>query len=428
MAERKGPAGERPEQEPVDSGQQDDRSHGVGERNDEPNTEPKGTGSTDHGDGAAARAVTSEENSEPPESTDEEAAGEPTVDSPDNVLSFRAPESTEDRESTEKVAAAGTADAASAASGAAETDAVESAEVSGEAADDPDLLEQEEIGEPVDLTALRADDALLDALGGTNPEVPERTGSAPNLEEFLVSWRRDIDSAPVEELVDVDQAAGALEEATRPQRRGWFRRRHLVPVATAAAVLMIGCTGVGVAARDALPGDMLWGVAQVFYSDHAKTVQAATSAREDLRTAETALDDGRTSTAESALRSARERMSAVDDEHRLSDLRAAHHSLSARADEGVGEQEPTSPPITSSQQPPSSSVTSPPSSEPGQPPPPPTERPTTTPPTTSEGSTTPPTSSSEPSGTSESTTSDPAWGPSNPFFSESDSDEHQPSS
>ncbi|MHA6805751.1 anti-sigma-D factor RsdA [Salinifilum ghardaiensis] len=421
MAERKGPEGERPGHEPVESGQQDDRSRSVGERNDEPNTEPKGTGSTDHGDGAAARAVTSEENPEPtgPDPAGEDTADDSATESSDNVLSFRPPERTRSAEETRSAA---DAEEAASESGAAS----ERPGTSGETDDDPELLEQDEIGESVDLTALRADDALLDALGGTNPEVPERAGSAPNVEELLVSWRRDIDSAPVEELVDADQAAEALEQAKKPQRRGWFRRRHLVPVATAAAVLMIGCTGVGVAARDALPGDMLWGVAQVFYSDHTKAVQAATSAREDLRTAEDALDGGRTSTAESALRSAQEQMGAVDDEHGLSDLRAAHRSLSARVDEGVGEQDPTAPPATSSQEPPSSSVTAPPSSRPEHPP---TEHPTTTPPTTSEGSTTPPTSSSEPSGTStsESSTSEPAWDPSNPFFSGS-SEGDQPSS
>ena len=71
---------------------------------------------------------------------------------------------------------------------------------------------------------------------------------------------------------------------------------------------MIAFTGVGVAARDALPGDMLWGVAQVLYTDHAQAVQAATSARENLRTAEDLLEQGDREAAEAALRSAKEQM------------------------------------------------------------------------------------------------------------------------
>ncbi|PKW16006.1 anti-sigma-D factor RsdA [Saccharopolyspora spinosa] len=184
----------------------------------------------------------------------------------------------------------------------------------------------------VDLTALQEDDALLDALGGTNPDVSMPTESTrPSLEALLVAWRQDADAAPIGDLVDTDAADAAIVAGNRPQRR--LCRRHLVPVATAAAVLMITFTGVGVAARDAQPGDMLWGVAQVLYTDHTRAVVAASSAREDLNTAEGAIENGNRNAAEAALRSAQEQMRGVDDEHGLSDLRAAYASLTARIDD-----------------------------------------------------------------------------------------------
>ncbi|WP_165968052.1 anti-sigma-D factor RsdA [Saccharopolyspora elongata] len=184
----------------------------------------------------------------------------------------------------------------------------------------------------VDLTALQDDDALLDALGGTNPDVSMPTESTcPSLESLLVAWRQDADAVPIGDLVDTDAAATAIVAGNRPQRRRG--RRHLVPVATAAVVLMISFTGVGVAARDAQPGDMLWGVAQVLYADHTRAVVAASSAREDLNTAEGALENGNRNAAEAALRSAQEQMRGVDDEHGLSDLRAAYASLTARIDD-----------------------------------------------------------------------------------------------
>lgn len=416
MAERKGPEGERPWRDPIDSGQQEDRSRSSGERDDETtDTEANGGRPPAAEDVTAARTVTSEENSA---ETDEDGVIEPAEESADNVLSFHSRTRTESESPEQADPGArpeGTPTSETADSADERSDNVER----GGAHDDPALLDSDEIGEPVDLTALRQDDALLDALGGTNPEVPERSGTGPNVADLLVSWRQDIDSAPIGELVDLDRAASTIEQARRPQRRGWFRRRHLVPVATAAAVLMIGCTGVGVAARDALPGDMLWGVAQVFYSDHAQGVQAATSARESLRTAETALDDGDPGSAESALESAQQRMHSVDDEHGLSDLRAAHASLSARVEDGVPPgDDPTTEVTTSEETPPPTSEETSPSSEPENPLPPPTEEPTTTPPTTStDDPTTPPTTTtSETSETSEESSTDSPWGSSEPLL------------
>ena len=192
------------------------------------------------------------------------------------------------------------------------------------------LIDPDEVGaEPFDLSEIQADDALLDALGGTNPSVPaESENAGPALESLLVAWRREVDAAPIGDLVDLDEATAAVAAGSRPRRRS--RRRHLVPVASAAAVLMIGFTGVGLAARDAMPGDMLWGVAQVLYTDHVQAIQAANAAQGDLDLAEGALDEGRRSDAQEALERAAEQMRAVDAEHGLDRLQAAHQSLEAR--------------------------------------------------------------------------------------------------
>lgn len=198
-------------------------------------------------------------------------------------------------------------------------------------AGDEELVDLDELDVPVDLAALQADDALLDALGGTNPDIPVRDeDEAPDLEALLVAWRRDVDAAPIGDLIDIDAAVAAIAEGRRPRR---LRRRHLVPVATAAAVLMITFTGVGLAARDALPGDMLWGVAQVLYSDHARVVQAATSARIELANANAAFLQGDRIAAEAALQRAQEQMQEVDAQHGLKQLQAARESLAAKFQE-----------------------------------------------------------------------------------------------
>ncbi|SDP13669.1 Anti-sigma-D factor RsdA to sigma factor binding region [Actinopolyspora xinjiangensis] len=244
---------------------------------------------------------------------------------------------------------------------------------------------EDELAESVDLAQLRADDELLDMLGSAGGHSGS-TGAGTDVEELLLAWRRDVDATPIDELVDVDSAAAAVEAGKPKRRRAGLR--HLVPVASAAAVLMIAFTGVGLAARDAAPGDALWGVTQVLYSDRASSAAAASKAQSQLEMASQAWQEGREKAAETALHRAEEQLRTVDPGERRSDLRAAHASLSAkfeRPPEPPGSSSSES--ETSSEQ--GSSVQETPGTSADDPPP------------SSEGTTTP-TSPSEPSPTSDS--------------------------
>lgn len=253
------------------------------------------------------------------------------------------------------------------------------------AGNDDDLVDLGEVGEDlVDLAVVQADDLLLDALGGTNPQPPVRDdGRAPDLETLLVAWRRDVDAAPIGELVDIDGAVAAIAEGNRPSKQ---RRRHLIPLATAAAVLVIAFTGVGLAARNASPGDVLWGVSQVLYTDHARVVQAASSARIELANANKAFLNGDRVAAEAALQRAQEQMRQVDAEHGLAELKSAQASLAAKVEGGdppystssgsrprstpvapaptANSPEPALPPISTSSEAPTTSPSQTPSSPP----------------------------------------------------------------
>ncbi|GAA2808527.1 anti-sigma-D factor RsdA [Saccharopolyspora taberi] len=374
MAERKGPGGEQAGRDRVESGRQDDRSH-VEDGNEVPGPADAGEG-TDlndiHGDSDSAESGTTQIKVH--DSAAHDSAAEPV----------------------------GTTDSAEDATAAAP--AHDSAESGGKSPEEPtaeviafrpredgedELVDFDGDGERVDLAELQADDALLDMLGGTNPDV-RHGGEEPSLDALLVAWRQDVDSSPIGELVDVDTAVATIAEARKPRRR--LKRRHLVPVASAAAVLMITFTGVGLAARDAMPGDALWGVAQVLYTDHARMAQAATSAKDDLNRAEGALDHGDRWRAEAALDRAHEMMQGIDSDHGLADLQAAHASLTARMGQSEQPEQPSSSSVLAS-----SSVAPPPSPTHEVPPPvPPTDTTSTTP------STSPPTSetSSSPSETS----------------------------
>ncbi|SHE41062.1 anti-sigma-D factor RsdA [Streptoalloteichus hindustanus] len=173
-----------------------------------------------------------------------------------------------------------------------------------------------------DLSLIQADDALLDALGGTDPAVDGQLADQ-ELSTLLLSWRRDVDGEPFDELVDVDTAAAVIAAARAPRRR----HRLLVPLASAAAVLAIAFTGVGLVVRDARPGDPLWGLTRVLYSEHARSVEAAASVKADLDTARSLLAGGRIAEARVLLQRVESQLGVVNTEDGRNDLSARHESL-----------------------------------------------------------------------------------------------------
>ncbi|MFD8497921.1 anti-sigma-D factor RsdA [Amycolatopsis sp. NPDC059657] len=246
-----------------------------------------------------------------------------------------------------------------------------------------------------DLSAVQADDALLDALGGSDPKVADGLGDQ-ELNALLLAWRRDIDSEPLADLVDTDTAITTVKTAALAKKYGQrgARRRTLVPVAAAAAVLAILFTGTGLAAKDARPGDTLWGLTKVLYADHARSIEAAAAARLDLERANLALAGGRLDDARKALDDAKAALRQVSPDDNLDQLMDQHRQLSAQLANPTGANPP---PATTTSGPGSpSSITSVP------------QQPTTSviPPGTGDGSTKPtPTSSSSPSPTPTPTTS-----------------------
>ncbi|VVJ24290.1 Uncharacterised protein [Amycolatopsis camponoti] len=253
-----------------------------------------------------------------------------------------------------------------------------------------------------DLSAVQADDALLDALGGSDPALADGLGDQ-ELNALLVAWRRDIDSEPLAELVDVDTAVRTVTTASLAKQHASSgrRRRLLVPVAVAAAVLAIAFTGTGLAARSAEPGDTLWGLAKVLYSDHTRSVEAAANAKVDLEKANLAIAGGNLDAAREALDAAQAALSQVSDEDNRDQLMEQHRQLAAQLQnpeapvQGPTQTTPTlvPPGASSTQVPPAGSATSIPGSGSGTtslpgtgtptptPPPPPT---TTPPPPTTE--------------------------------------------
>ncbi|UMP02095.1 anti-sigma-D factor RsdA [Amycolatopsis sp. EV170708-02-1] len=252
-----------------------------------------------------------------------------------------------------------------------------------------------------DLSAVQADDALLDALGGSDPKMADDLGDQ-ELNALLLAWRRDIDSEPLAELVDVDTAVVTVKTAALARKHGG-RRRLLVPVAAAAAVLAIAFAGTGLAAKDAQPGDTLWGLTKVLYADHARSVEAAAAAKLDLEKANLALAGGRLDDARKALDEAQAALSQVTDEENRDQLLEQHRQLSAQLQNPgqqplpPDQQSPSQTPVATTPQP-TPQPTAPPTSLPGG------GNPGTTLPGTTTPSPTPPTTTSEPPPPTTSTT------------------------
>lgn len=182
-----------------------------------------------------------------------------------------------------------------------------------------DLHERDEHStEAIDFSLVHADDAFLDALGSARPRVPEPRGDDDRLAELLLSWRRDVDSEPIGELVDGKLAVMTVNAARMRSRR---IPRLLVPLAAAAASLAIVFAWVGLAAQDARPGDTLWGLTKVLYADRARSVEAAVAIDTHLREAEEALANGRVAEAKSMLDAVRSTLPTVSSEDGQADLR-----------------------------------------------------------------------------------------------------------
>ncbi|MGB3440259.1 MAG: anti-sigma-D factor RsdA [Actinophytocola sp.] len=198
--------------------------------------------------------------------------------------------------------------------------------------------------EAIDLALVHADDEYLDLLGGSrlvDDEASFGEFGDERLTELLMSWRRDVDAEPIGDLVDTKLATVTVHAARMRKKR---RPRLLVPVAAAAAVLAIAFAGIGLAARDAQPGDTLWALSKVLYSERARSVEAAETVKQDLAQARAALTEGNVEVAKSKLEEANDALPTVMSEDGKDELEAQHQALLAQLP-GSPSGDPGAPPV-----------------------------------------------------------------------------------
>ncbi|MEU7479378.1 anti-sigma-D factor RsdA [Lentzea sp. NPDC042327] len=235
--------------------------------------------------------------------------------------------------------------------------------------------------EPVadDLSAVQADDRLLDALGSATPGAAGALVD-DELNALLLAWRHEVETEPFGELVDTETAIATIQ-AARPQPVS--RHRFLIPLASAAAVLAIAFTGVSLVARDAQPGDALWGLTRVLYSEHAKSIEAAAIINTDLESARLALREGKVTEAREKLNKIEASLGSVNTDDGKAQLEEKHKELEKQLGTNTSVTSPTTPPPVVTKPTETSAKPTTPSSTP-------TTAPSTTTPPTSPSSETPP--------------------------------------
>ncbi|MDH6279245.1 anti-sigma-D factor RsdA [Prescottella agglutinans] len=214
-------------------------------------------------------------------------------------------------------------------------------------------------GNPVDVSAVRRDDALIDAIASGDPfatDSPEEYQVAA----LLSNWRTEILAQPMPAESDLDEivervhreleAQGSLSTRTRSGRS---QLRLLRPIAAAAAVVAIAMGGMTIFSYNAEPGDPLWGVKQVVFTERAASTVAKIDTTSSLQDAERLIASGDTAGAKAKLDSAGERASAVNEASTRDELNGWRNRLLTQLEKTA---QPAPPPPPASEPPASSSA------------------------------------------------------------------------
>lgn len=210
----------------------------------------------------------------------------------------------------------------------------------------------EEAGDsgPVDIAAVRSDDALIDAIASDGPV---RTDSPEEfqLASLLADWRADLLAEPMPAGPDLDtvfaavnQEIGARQVRVGASSRG--RLRLVRPLLGAAAALAVVFGGITAFSYNAAPGDPLWRVKEVVFSEQAQST-VVKYAGDDLAAAQSLLDTGNAEQARARLEQASATAGQIDDKAKRDEMIALWNILRdqlVRMAPEIGAQLPTTVP------------------------------------------------------------------------------------
>ena len=171
-------------------------------------------------------------------------------------------------------------------------------------------------GEPVDLSAVGHDDAFITDLGIGRP-TPVSDDSEYQLAAMITSWRMDALSAPI----PAEPTLAQVDAAVAVQRGRGSMSRRLRIVSGAAAILAVFGAGLMVMSEGAEPGDPLWSVKQVVFSEQAKQTQARVNVEDNLDAAKAAYEAGDEQMARTYIARAEAELGPIGDADMIAKLR-----------------------------------------------------------------------------------------------------------
>ncbi|CAM3181720.1 anti-sigma-D factor RsdA [Prescottella defluvii] len=214
-------------------------------------------------------------------------------------------------------------------------------------------------GAPVDVAAVRRDDALIDSIAGDRP-VATDSPEEYQVAALLANWRTEILAQPLPAEPDLDDIVERVHRELEAQdslstrsRSGRSHLRLLRPIAAAAAVVAIAMGGMSVFSYNAEPGDPLWGVKQVVFTERAASTVAKIDTTSNLEDAERLIASGDTVGAKAKLDSAGARASAVSEAGTRGELNVWRDRLLTELQKAVP---PPAPPVPLTPPPPPSTA------------------------------------------------------------------------
>ncbi|NMH96383.1 hypothetical protein [Pseudonocardia acidicola] len=180
-------------------------------------------------------------------------------------------------------------------------------------ADDAHPCGDDGADDPIDLGALRADDALIDALAAGERRSPSAPADGVDPDEQLIAilatWVAGVRPEESPQPSGPEPAVVVALPVQATERRAGAG--YALRAAAAAALVLIVLSGLAIGARQARPGDTLWSVSKVFYAERARSVEAATDVTNGLVRAREALHQGRAGDAAREVAGIHARLAAV---------------------------------------------------------------------------------------------------------------------
>ncbi|MGB3771319.1 MAG: anti-sigma-D factor RsdA [Rhodococcus sp. (in: high G+C Gram-positive bacteria)] len=184
---------------------------------------------------------------------------------------------------------------------------------------------------PIDIMAVRRDDALIDAILSDGPVSTSDSGEY-QLASLLAEWRSDILAEPLPERPDLDEIAAAVDlalaEDSLHRQRTRSRMRLLRPLVGAAAAVAFLAGGITAVSYGAEPGDPLWKVKEVVFTEQADSTVAQVDTTTALEDATDAIARGDAKVAKTRLDQAAARTEGIRDQDERQQLRDWWNRLS----------------------------------------------------------------------------------------------------